>query len=971
MPSVVAAIEQERQELVETAVGERWKRVGVTATDQPVKVYVTEREGEEEASVYRMEFGGGSVTVSHPYIRRAKDDYYSDNMALFRISSRADVKLKFYGDSAKQEVWLHSDPGISDFDEVLTLENLTLDGDGTFRNLAGEVVALVPTPVIRAINTETGKVTTTTGTVSVLPHVSDDARVLRISVDPAWLAERFAAGDVVVIDPTLVVASSGFSSTPSGHRIARLSDGTHYAVSTASGSNNEVYVNKGTGWTKIAGVSMVSALGVDLTVDADGVLWCVVGANYSETFSLNRWVPSADRLSFTSSTALTIQSGSSLFSRVNPRIVVSGTAGSTKTLRIGFVTVRSTDSNEFLDVLTWTVDTGGAVTGGGITSWMGPSPVTGTRIEFSVDASGNAKALYMAGSSIYTRPADSSAPAVLLSGATATNTPVGISGLSTHYWLLDGKLWSTAGLVADIGPTTTIVTGDGAIAAVGVPSLGQIAVIGRRGTGLANAGYPGLWVVNPSTGGVTDRGAIETTVAYSTNLTHSMRVVESGNAIPFLMVGASGVYSETVTLNQAPTAPTSLTRDNYDATGSAAFTWTHNDADGDAQASYQLLIVKASDGTTAYDSGKVASSTQSHTLAAGTLTNNTQYQWKVRTWDSSDVVGPYSTLATFWCSAKPTAAITNPASDGATVSSSSFTATGTISDPESEGSSAYQWVLTTAADVIVTDYGKVTSTNPPSVNISGLANGSSYKLKLTGWDAKGVASVQVVRTFTVSYTPVSAATTGALGNDDGGYIGVTWTNPVGAIATSYVDLYRRESGGAFGRIATQLPANSSYDDYAVASGKVYDYKVTAVGANGTATDSNVASASVTLSGGLHVHDPLDASGTYHLFQFREVAVQDTRKTVSGEFRFVGRTAPVVNFDGNMRDRNLRVRIALPDDTDDRSALEGFFDRMNTVCVRDHRGRKVWGVLRELPITDERWGGWCEVDVFAVAYEEGV
>lgn len=239
----------------------------------------------------------------------------------------------------------------------------------------------------------------------------------------------------------------------------------------------------------------------------------------------------------------------------------------------------------------------------------------------------------------------------------------------------------------------------------------------------------------------------------------------------------STVYEIFLGFNTAPNAPTGLNRVNFDAADAADFTWSFSDPDsGNTQSAYQLLISRVSDGVTVKDTGKMASTTSKYTLPATSLTNPNQYQWQVRTWDQSDAVGPYSSLASFYTSAKPTVSITDPAADGAIVSTSSLTVQWSISDPESEGQSAYQVKLASSADAVLWDTGKVSDTGARSRTIGyTLANSTSYKVKITVWDAKDVKSVETVRTFTVSFTPPYAPTVSTAANS--GYLAVTINNP--------------------------------------------------------------------------------------------------------------------------------------------------------------------------------------------------
>lgn len=163
----------------------------------------------------------------------------------------------------------------------------------------------------------------------------------------------------------------------------------------------------------------------------------------------------------------------------------------------------------------------------------------------------------------------------------------------------------------------------------------------------------------------------------------------------------------------------------------------------------------------------------------------------------------------------------------------------------------------------------------------------------------------------------------------------------------------------------------SYTDYAVASGTTYTYDVRAVGNNSTYGPFTSASSVLTITHGAYLHDALDPASTVHHFEYREVQSQDNKTIPSGRFSFLGRESDVVQFDGTATNRTVRLRVAVPDDTDDRAALDALLERRTTICFRDARGRLVYGAMQELPINDERWGGWADVQLIRVPFKEGV
>jgi alpha-L-rhamnosidase len=111
-------------------------------------------------------------------------------------------------------------------------------------------------------------------------------------------------------------------------------------------------------------------------------------------------------------------------------------------------------------------------------------------------------------------------------------------------------------------------------------------------------------------------------------------------------------------LGGAPLAPTALRVDdvvNPVGTDNAPyFGWLVNDPDpNEIQTQYQILVASSQATLDAsvgdiWDSGVVASRLQNHVVYAGTpLASDTEYYWKVRTWDKTSTASPYSATGTF------------------------------------------------------------------------------------------------------------------------------------------------------------------------------------------------------------------------------------------------------------------------------------------------------------------------------------
>jgi hypothetical protein len=496
------------------------------------------------------------------------------------------------------------------------------------------------------------------------------------------------------------------------------------------------------------------------------------------------------------------------------------------------------------------------------------------------------------------------------------------------------------------GDWTYVTTSSSDYIPITALSIGKVAKIFAKSVG--GSGAPYAIFKKESTDAITWGTDVQISDSMSEVLGEPKAfMIGSAALIAYYSISGSG-YTRlgacSILYNTNPTAPTGLTRANFDATEASALTWTFNDPDaGNSQSAYQLQIIRVSDGVAVVDTGKVASITSSYTLTAGTLENNKQYQWKVKCWDNSDAVGPYSDLATFYTSAKPTVTITTPALDGATVSGPSLTTTWSMSDPESEGQGAYQVKFTSSADAVLWDSGKITAADVRAKLIDyTLANSISYKVKVTVWDPKGIASAEAVRTFVTSFTPPPVPTFITAADMERACITLTITNPApgaGEPAVSYNDIYR---DGV--RIATNMPG--TFTDYSVASGQTYTYKVIAIAANGTLSQSIDKAVSVTFK---YARLELVSDHSQWIKLMLDPERSEKRQSERTMMRFAGRTAPVAEF-GESTEINIDCQYTITSLLE-LNKLRSIIDANQIMLYRDSRGRKEYVTTDSLDIDD--------------------
>lgn len=224
--------------------------------------------------------------------------------------------------------------------------------------------------------------------------------------------------------------------------------------------------------------------------------------------------------------------------------------------------------------------------------------------------------------------------------------------------------------------------------------------------------------------------------------------------------GTHSMIYVTDTLNIAPTAPILIAKNNFDASGSADFEWTFTDPDSsDAQTAYQLQIDEVGGASNpVYDTGKITSSTESHTVPAATLTNGVEYQWRVMTWDRLDVASPFSDYGSFETSSSGNVTIVDPATDNPPGANTNqvvveWSVTGAVQD------SYLVEVYRTDTEALVHSSGWVTSTSTTHL-VTDMVSDVEHRIEVTIRDTALVESSTATRLITPSFaTPEQPSVT--------------------------------------------------------------------------------------------------------------------------------------------------------------------------------------------------------------------
>lgn len=479
------------------------------------------------------------------------------------------------------------------------------------------------------------------------------------------------------------------------------------------------------------------------------------------------------------------------------------------------------------------------------------------------------------------------------------------------------------------------------------------------------------------TGASTANGAVVSTRRGSTGSAGAFLDVlyTKGADSPFAL------YHHRVTLNRAPTAPTfasgSYTLDR--ALSGQTISYTFNDPDtGDTQGRKQTRYRLQGDPTwitlTAVDTA-VTTMEIPNGLAAGT------YEFQQATWDASLTQGPWSSTVFVTMADAPAApVITDPAADGATVTSTTKTVQWTHANQD-----AYQW-RTVADDAGVANTGTIYDSSATIVDSAARAAAVPFPTNSRTEHVQvrvrknGLWSTWASRRVVVAWTPPATPTLTIVGEDSGRVLGfahrlkVVWTDTRTTEPDAVdAELWLREVGDTSDgiRIATTAMEGSAYYYNTPRSGVVYQARAKARTIDGVTAWSAWTSMAAPLAlKGAILHDPLDWVGTLRSFRYNEDVASHSLQVEAVLTQYQGRTAPVVEF-GDAEQESVEVPLLHSKGRDDINALLALIRRRTILCYRDKNGRKAFGVITELPSEDTFYGATTSLTLAVVDYTEAV
>jgi hypothetical protein len=421
-------------------------------------------------------------------------------------------------------------------------------------------------------------------------------------------------------------------------------------------------------------------------------------------------------------------------------------------------------------------------------------------------------------------------------------------------------------------------------------------------------------------------------------------------------VTSSEVQFNYILVNNPPFEPTLIQKENFDARYDARLEWVFEDGDvQDNPSAYQLQLIRDSDGSTLIDTGKVGPTPPNQFIAdefyhlpANMLTNDEHYSWRVKTWDIYDAEGPYSGYGAFYTNQEPISDITFPTT-GYVNETSTVSVEWVMNDPLNEEQSAYQVVLKNDGNIVF-DSGKLNGINTRRYNIPySLENYQNYTIEVRVWDEYGITSDYDTVGFVVDYVRPTVPEISISSNPTDASIILQVTNydPTnGEPPVSYNDIYRREDGGTFKRIATKLSPNVTYTDFTPANGKRYEYYVRAWGDNQTFSDSNTVGESVEFQDA-RLNAMSNPSLQFSIKYNTERSLNYSKQ--HSLMQFAGRKYPVSEF-GEFEELGFDITFTCRN----KEELDSFLNiylRYEAMLYRDYRGRRSFVTANDVNVTD--------------------
>lgn len=275
-------------------------------------------------------------------------------------------------------------------------------------------------------------------------------------------------------------------------------------------------------------------------------------------------------------------------------------------------------------------------------------------------------------------------------------------------------------------------------------------------------------------------------------------------------------------------------------------------------------------------------------------------------------------------------------------------------------------LLILCGETTVLDTGEVQSSSPSYTVTEPLENGG-YTVKLIVKNQYGIYSPETSGTTTIAFAAPSKPALRCTADASNGTVLVHITAGADRDNFGYCDLLRREQGGVYIRIATNLPADAVYRDYTVRGGAAHEYLARAIGDKGGFTNSDSVTASVEVPH-TQLFDPASPEDMVIL----SLQPSKTETPTRGVYpmQFAGLSAPRAEYSA---DRYARVDASFYASADAAARLTRLYYAAPIVCLRDNRGRRLFGFFSSEPVITDDAFGYCKIRlaITEASYSEAV
>ena len=397
------------------------------------------------------------------------------------------------------------------------------------------------------------------------------------------------------------------------------------------------------------------------------------------------------------------------------------------------------------------------------------------------------------------------------------------------------------------------------------------------------------------------------------------------------------------TIDSVPQQPVPLNPVLAFVDGSApvTFSWEHTIETGSIPSGFDLEY-SSDNGATWTALASETSEATSYVVAPDTLPAG-NLQWRVRTYNSDGVVGPWSDPALFVLQAAPQA----PAISGVTPSARP------VISWQSLGQVAYQVRITSVGY----DTGEIAGTAKSHKVRDYLANGD-YIAEVRIKNAFSIWSEWASAAFSLAVTPPPAPPISAEAITEGARI------TIGGYEESVVRAYLLRGGVPI----ADVTGMSTYIDYAALGSSSYTVRV--VNASDNYADSAAVSVTVTVPHAiLAAVDALSSTVALMLTRGEPRRLSGSiNQTVAYRY-FAGRAHPVAVF-AEQESENYQTSVAFLEDSD-RDGLIALIRRCKTILYRDAWGNRWFVIIPSSGYDQDHFGTSLSIQMTVVDYVEEI